>query len=233
MILASHTKPSIYVVCMALFRDHILRSPVRPESDLTVVDILESTVLFMIQLERSGHIIERPLIRHCIQMMEGLYETITEEESTKLYLTIFEPAFLNTSKDFYQAEGRRLLEIGDAATFCRIAIQRIAEEQERCQYTLAVLTQPKILELLDEHLIRTNISEVVNLEGTGVRHMLDHNQLDALRDVYSLNARVDSKKEALAIAVNKRIVEMGKDINTSSKPPPPETPAPSVKKDEK
>lgn len=233
MILASHTKPSIYVVCMALFRDHILRSPVRPDSDLTVVDMLESTVLFMIQLERSGHIIERPLIRHCIQMMEGLYETITEEESTKLYLTIFEPAFLNTSKDFYQAEGRRLLEIGDAATFCRIAIQRIAEEQERCQYTLAVLTQPKILDLLDEHLIRTNISEVVNLEGTGVRHMLDHNQLDALRDVYSLNARVDSKKEALATAVNKRIVEMGKDINASSKPPPPEAPAPSVKKDEK
>ncbi|KAJ5302007.1 hypothetical protein PENANT_c050G05996 [Penicillium antarcticum] len=232
MVLASHTKPSIYVVCMALFRDHILRSSVRPGSELKVIEMLESTILFMIQLERSGHMIERPLIRHCIQMMEGLYETITEEESTKLYLTIFEPAFLDTSKDFYQAEGRRLLEIGDAATFCRMAIQRIVEEQERCQYTLAITTQPKILDLLDEHLIRTNIAEVVNLEGTGVRHMLDHNHLDALRDIYSLNARVDPKKEALAKAVNKRIVEMGKDINALSKQFPP-TPAPSAKKDEK
>jgi cullin 3 len=216
MITTSHTKPSIYVTCMALFRDKILRSSIRTGSSTTVIDILESTVLFMIQLERSGHIVERPLIRHCIQMLEGLYETATEEENSKLYLTVFEPAFLETSKEFYQAEGQRLLEIGDASTFCRIATERIAEEQERCRYTLALGTEPKILELLDQQLIRSNIDEVVNLEGTGVRHMLDHDQLEGLQHVYLLNARVDRKKQALTKVVTKRVVEMGKEINASS-----------------
>lgn len=178
--------------------------------------MLESTILFMISLERSGHMIERPLIRHCIQMLEGLYETVTEEESSKLYLTVFEPAFLEASKEFYQAEGQRLLEIGDAPTFCRIATQRITEEQERCRYTLAITTEPKVLETLDEQLIRSNIDEVVKLEGTGVRHMLDHDQLEVLQNVYLLNARVDKKKQALTKAVNQRIVEMGKEINASS-----------------
>lgn len=201
---------------MALFRDRVLRAPIRPDSPTTVADVLESTILFMIQLERADNIIERPLVRHCIQMLEGLYETIQEEESSKLYLSTFEPAFLETSKDFYKAEGRRLLEIGDATTFCRIASQRISEEQERCQYTLTMSTEPKVLEVLDNELIRTNIEEVVKLEGTGVRHMLDHNQLDGLRSVYSLNARVDPKKDALTRAVNQRVVELGKEINASS-----------------
>jgi len=201
---------------MALFRDHVLRAPVRPESQVTVADVLESTILFMISLERAGHIIERPLIRHCISMLEGLYESEKEEESEKLYLSTFEPAFINTSKDFYQAEGRRLLEIGDATIFCRISSQRITEEQERCLSTLAMMTEPKILEVLDNELIRKNIDEVVRLEGTGVRHMLDNNLLDALRSVYTLNARVDPKKDSLARVVNARIVELGKDINASS-----------------
>ncbi|KAJ5160802.1 uncharacterized protein N7482_007806 [Penicillium canariense] len=221
IISADRTKPSIYVVSMALFRDHVLRAPVRPDSDITVADVLESTVLFMIHLERAGHIIERPLIGHCMQMLEGLYETVTEEESSKLYLTTFEPAFLKTSKDFYRDEGRRLLEVGDAATFCRIASQRIAEEHERCRYTLSTMTEPRIFEVLDNELIRNHIEEVVQLEGTGVRHMLDHKLLDGLRDVYTLNARVDEKKGALTRAVSKRVVELGSEINASSIALPP------------
>lgn len=216
IISADRTKPSIYVVAMALFRDNVLRAAVRPHSDTTVYDILESTILFMIQLERNGHIIERPLVRHCIQMLEGLYENMTEEESSKLYLSVFEPSFLRTSTEFYQDEGRRLIEIGDATTFCRITSQRISEEQERCRYTLSSMTEQKILHVLDEELIRKNIEEVVQLEGTGVRHMLDHDQLDGLRSIYQLNARVDPKKEALIKVVNKRIIEHGKEINASA-----------------
>ncbi|CAL5874963.1 uncharacterized protein PFLUO_LOCUS9266 [Penicillium psychrofluorescens] len=216
IVSGDHTKPSIYVAAMALFRDHVLRAAVSSDTQTNVANVLESTVLFMIQLERAGHMIERPLIRHCIQMLEGLYETTTEEESSKLYLTILEPAFLETSKEFYQAEGQRLLEIADATTFCRLASQRIAEEQERCRYTLSTITEQKILDLVDEELIRKNIEEVVNLEGTGVRYMLDHNQIDGLRNVYELNARVDKKKEALTKQVYSRIVELGREINAST-----------------
>ncbi|PYH77726.1 cullin protein [Aspergillus uvarum CBS 121591] len=211
-----HRKPSIYAAAMALFRDHVLRSPIRSDSKTTVVDVLESTILFMIQLERSGQIIDRPLIRHCVTMLEGLYETITEEESSKLYLTIFEPAFLDASKRFYQAEGRRLLETGDAATFCKVATDRLVEETERCTYTLASSTAPKIKEVLDRELIENNIAEVVNLEGTGVRQMLDNDRLDSLRSIYVLSARVDPKKTPLTTAVQKRIVEMGREINAGA-----------------
>lgn len=201
---------------MAIYRDCILRSNVRSDSDTSVGDVLKSTVLFMIQLERAGHVVERQLIRHCIYMLEGLYETITEEESSKLYLTMFEPAFLDTSRTFYRDEGQRILEMADAATFCKNASNRIAEERERCLYTLSPLTEPKIKDVLDEELIRKNIAEVVNLEGTGVKNMLDNDRVDLLASVYELNARVDKKKTSLTLAVQKRIVEMGQEINSST-----------------
>ncbi|BDD61097.1 hypothetical protein MAP00_006170 [Monascus purpureus] len=209
-------KPSIYVVSMALFRDYVLRARVRSDVKTTVADVLESTVLFMIQLERSGHVIERPLIRHCIYMLEGLYDSDTEEESSKLYLTMFEPAFLETSRIFYLAEGKRLLETADAATFCRIVLNRISEEAERCHSTLSSLTEPKIKEVLDEELIGRNIADVVDLEGSGVKHMLDHDKIDVLRNVYELNSRVDKTKAVLTATVQKRIYDIGQEINAAS-----------------
>lgn len=201
---------------MAVFRDYILRAPIDKLSEMTIEGVLKTTVLFMIQLERAGHVIERPLIRHCIYMLEGLYETITEEESTKLYLTVFEPAFLETSRAFYRAEGQRLLGMNDAGTFCQLASNRITEERERCEYTLSTLTEPKIKEVLDEELISRNISDVVRLEGTGARNMIDNHKLDVLQSVYDLSARVDKKKTPLTLAVQKRIVEMGQEVNVSS-----------------
>lgn len=204
---------------MALFKDHVVRAPARPDESATVADILQSTILFTIQLDRAGHVVNGLQVRHCIQMLEGLYETMQEEESSKLYLSTFEPAFLQHSREFYEAEGQRLLEVGDAATFCRVASQRISEEQDRARTTLSSLTESKILAVVDEVLILKNIDEVVRLEGTGVRHMLEQNQLDGLKNVYTLNARVDKKKDALTKVVNERIVELGKGINSSSLTP--------------
>lgn len=209
-------KVSIYSAAMALFRDHVLRSSIQSGEETTVADVLKSTVLFMIQLERSGHMVDRPLIRHCIYMLEGLYETEAEEESSRLYLTLFEPDFLKTSTAFYQAEGKRLLETVDAATFCGVAFDRIAEEKERCLYTISHLSEPKIKDVLDNELIRNNLAEVINFEGTGVRVMLDHDRIDTLSKVYALSARVDPKKPHLTSAIQKRVVEMGREINAAS-----------------
>ncbi|KAH8705529.1 putative SCF ubiquitin ligase subunit CulC [Talaromyces proteolyticus] len=217
-------KPSIYTLAMCLFRDYVLRAAI-PNTEKTIYDIFESTVLFMVQLERTGEIIDRQLIRHCIYMLEGLYETYSEEEASKLYLTVFEPAFLKISKTFYQAEGRRLLETADAATFCHVSSARLAEEEERCNATLSKFSEQKVKAVIDEELIRKNITDIINLEGSGVRYMLDHNRVDDLSNVYELNTRIDLKKDALTQAVQKRIVQLGDEINAAAQafataPPP-------------
>ncbi|KAL4911085.1 hypothetical protein BDW74DRAFT_172536 [Aspergillus multicolor] len=219
-------KVSIYAAAMALFRDNVLRASIPSSESTNVADVLKSTILFMVQLERSGHMIDRTLVHHCVKMLEGLYETETEEESTKLYLTSFEPDYLEASTAFYRAEGKRLLETVDAATFCAVVYDRIAEEKERCSYTVSNLSESKIKEILDNELIRSNIAEVIKFEGTGVRVMLDQDRIENLSKIFALSARIDPKKTDLTAAVSKRIVEMGNEINAASFAMA-QTPAPS------
>ncbi|KAK2753507.1 Cullin-3 [Arachnomyces sp. PD_36] len=214
---ADHRKPSIYVTAMNLFRDYVVRSPAASDTDSTIASVLESTVLSMIHMERSGMIIERPLIRHCINMLEGLYDSDNEEESSKLYLTMFEPAFLAASRTFYATEGQELLSEVDASTFCRKVSARLREEEERCQYTLSPLTEPRIKNVIDEEIITKNIGDVINLEGSGVKYLLDNHRMSDLHKVYTLISRVDKRKVALTKAVQKRVVELGTEINEAAK----------------
>ncbi|KAK2740293.1 Cullin-3 [Myotisia sp. PD_48] len=210
-------KPSIYETAMFCFRDCVLRSQVNPEDGLTVNAILESTILFMIRLEREGMIIDRTLIRRCVYMLEGLYEDEIEEAVGKLYNAAFEPAFIEASRVYYAAEGQRLLTTTDAATFCQRVLVRIQEEHNRCQHTLSVVTEPKIMAVIDECLIQRNIDEVIGMPDSGVKYMLENDRLSDLRNVYDLIARVDKLKGALTRAVQTRVVEYGTQINAAAK----------------
>ncbi len=199
---------------MAQFRDHVLRATIPLHDGLSVAMVLNTVILDQIRMEREGDFIDTALIRSCIYMLEGLYDK-GEEESTKLYLTSFEPEYLHASQAFYALEGSSILANADAATFCRHAKKRANEEQDRCRSTLSTLTLPKIKAIVENELIRKNIREVINLEVSGVKSMLDNDRLNELEMVYDLISRVDPKKEDLKKAVQLRIVELGNEINTA------------------
>jgi cullin 3 len=166
-------------------------------------------------MERNGEVIDRNLVRACCHMLEGLYDSITEDETRKLYLLEFEPKFLTASQEFYRKEGQDLLANADASTFCAHARRRLKEEEERCQQTISHLTDPKIKAVVDKELIGAHIRDVINMPGTGVKHMLDNDRIEDLANVYDLISRVDQRKVALKDAVQKRIVELGREINTA------------------
>ncbi|EXJ90806.1 Cullin 3 [Capronia coronata CBS 617.96] len=223
-------RPSIFATAMALFRTHVLRTPLSEDASFDVLLLLETVVLDMIRMERSGEVIDRPLVRACCYMLEGLYESFTEDESTKLYLTSFEPQFIAASRQFYQEEGKTLLAEADASTFCTHASRRLLEETERCQQTISQITETKIKHVVDEELISTHIRDVINMQGTGVKYMLDNDKIEDLANVFDLISRVDPKKVALKDAVQKRVIELGTDINKSANviseaPPQPRTAA--------
>lgn len=198
---------------MNQFRDYVLQAPFPTDEKMKLVVILFLFILDQIQMEREGDIIDRALIRSCVYMLEGLYETDHEEETTKLYLTAFEPEFLTASRAFYKAEGQSLLKTADAGNYCRHTKKRIAEESDRCRSTLSPLTLPKIIAVVEKEMIKDLIGDVINLPGSGVKFMLDNDRFDELEVVYDLIAKVDPKKAELRSAVQKRIIESGKEIN--------------------
>ena len=208
--------PSIFAASMMLFRSHVLNTPFNEQTAIDVMAMLESVILDMMSMERNGEVIDRSLVRANIYMLEGLYESYNEEESSKLYLTSFEPKFLQSSRTFYQQEGISLLTDADASTFCSHAARRLREEEERCQQTLSLLTEVKIKNVVDQELIAKHISGVINMEGTGVKNMLDNDRLEDLTNVYDLITRVDPRKTALKNAVQARVVDLGGEINKNA-----------------
>lgn len=209
-------RPPIFTTSMALFRKEVLNMALDIEPPMNVLSLLEMVLLDMIKMERNSETIDRPLVRACCYMLEGLYESFAEEESSKLYLRSFEPKFLEESREFYTKEGKTLLNEADATTFCTRARKRIAEEHERCQQTISKSTDQKIKAVVEKELISAHIKDIINMEGTGVQNMLDNDKIQDLANVYELISRVDQRKGALRDAIKKRVIELGSDINKSA-----------------
>lgn len=224
-------KPSIFAASMGQFREYVLRTPLQLDTDqrISLAEVLNSVILDQVHMDRKGDMIDRSLIKSCIYMLEGLYETEEEEEALKLYLTSFEPAFLKASKDFYEEEGTTMVRNADAGTFCRHAKKRIAEEEDRCRSTLSPLSSGKIRTVVETQLIKEHLREVIALENSGVKHMIDNTRVSELAMMYDLSTRVDPKKDELRKAVQARIVEQGTEINSATEaalkaPPRPSAP---------
>jgi cullin 3 len=216
---------------MVLFRDEILNSPTSESDGRALLDLLNHVILDQIQMERDGDVIDKHLIKSCVWMLEGLHEDETESEEKRLYTVSFEAEYLKTSRLFYKDESESLLRFSDAGAYCKHARRRIYEEDERCKQTLLESTGPKIQKVVEDELIKNRIHELVEMES-GVRFMIDNDRLDELNLVYDLNKRVDEKKTELTRAIQKRVVEMGTDINNdaivaSQVPAPAPAPAPS------
>ncbi|KAF5654255.1 cullin 3, partial [Fusarium heterosporum] len=202
----------IFATTIALFRDHILRSSLNTKTKETVIDILVSVILDQIDMEREGDIIDRNLLRSCSRMLSSLYETEEEKENDKLYITVFEPCFLDNSRVYYAAECEKLLRESDAGAWLRHTQGRLNEEVDRCGTTIELETLPKVTEVIDQELIVKHLSEFLALEGSGLKWMIDNDKIDDLSILYKLISRVDSKKTTLRDILQRRVVELGLEI---------------------
>ena len=225
-------KSSIYSVALGLFRERVLQAQANDDLHMTILELLEMIMLELIELERKGEMIDRPLIKASCRMLESLYETLTEDESTRLYLTSFEPKYLTASRDFYKDEGKKLVQNADATTFCSQARRRLKEEEDRCQQSLSMSTEPKIKSVVESELISAHIADVINLPGTGVQNMLDNDKMSDLQNVYELCKRIDPRLKPLKDAVHKRVLELGNEINTAANQIATEAPSKQKKEGE-
>jgi cullin 3 len=208
---------------MGLFRDQILQYPVRPNLP-NLLEILTSTILDQVQMDRDGDSIDKYLIKSNVYLLEGLYETDSEQEDAKLYLRAFEGKFLEESAKFYREEGERLLKESDAGTYCKHAKRRIDEEVDRCRTTLSEATSPRIQKVVEDELIRHKMKGLIEMDS-GVQYMVDNDKFNELHLVFDLEARVDPRKPELTKAIQKIIGDMGTKINeaaiAAAQAPPP------------
>ncbi|KAF4873024.1 Cullin-3 [Colletotrichum siamense] len=205
-------RASIYTATIGLFRDHILRACLNSSGEYTVFDILNSVILDHINMERDGDNIDRHLLRNIVRMLDCLYESDEENESEKLYSTTFEPAYLQSEREYYKQECERLLRDADAGAWLRHTQRRLAEENDRCDTTIHYETREKSIKVVEEELISAHLDDFLNLEGSGLKSMVNYDREEELSILFKLVSRVDPKKTSLKTILSARVVELGLEI---------------------
>ncbi|KAK3990358.1 Cullin [Cladorrhinum sp. PSN332] len=215
-------QPTIYAATIGLFRDQVLKynldvGPEGSDRPFNIFDALIAVILDLINMERDGDIIDRNLLRQTTGMLEQLYDNDNELENEKLYLTVFEPRFLQASHVFYRLECDKLIREADAGVWLRHTQRRLEEERDRCMTSLPFITTDKSLEVVRMQLISSKLDEFMALEATGLKSMIDNDRVEDLEILYALIAMVDKTKAPLKTLLQTRVMELGLEIEQTLK----------------
>merc|ERR1719242_2547479 len=135
---------------------------------------------------------------------------------TNVYEEDFESHFLKQSAEFYKIESQKFLEENSASVYIRKVEARINEEAERATHYLDETTEPRIVEVVEEELIKRHMKTIVEMEGSGVVHMLKNNRMEDLACMYKLFGRVSDGHKTIGDCVSTYLREEGKALVTQS-----------------
>jgi len=189
---------NVYNLGLMLFRDKVVRYG-------GIGDHLRKTLLDMIKKERGGEVIDRLAVKNACQML-----MLLGIETRNVYEEDFETHFLRQSADFYRSESQKFLMENSASIYIRQVEQRINEEAERATHYLDESTENRIVEVVEEELIKRHMKTIVEMENSGVVHMLSNRKTDDLACMYKLFGRVTDGHRTMADCVSQHLRSQGK-----------------------
>ncbi|CAH3163837.1 unnamed protein product, partial [Porites lobata] len=191
---------NVYTVGLILFRDLVVQYD-------TIRDHLCQTLLTLVRSERTGEAaVDRMALKTSCQML-----MILGIDSRTFYEEVFEKPFLEESAEFYKLEGQRFLAENSASVYMQKVEARINEESERAKRYLNPTTEELIVKVVEEELqIHKHMKAVVEMENSGVIHMLKHNKMEDLARMHRLFTRVKDGLKTVCHCMRGYLGEQGK-----------------------
>lgn len=193
---------NVYNLGLKIFRDEVVRHP-------SICDHLRHTLLEMVAKERRGEVVDRGAVKNACQML-----MVLGIETRSVYYEDFERPFLEESREFYMKESQKFLAENSASMYIKKVEARINEEAERATHYLDKSTEEPIVKVLEEELIRKHMKTIVEMENSGVVHMLQNNKTDDLACMYKLLVRVPDGLTTMCTCISGYLREQGKALVT-------------------
>lgn len=193
---------NVYNLGLIIFRDQVVRYG-------CIRDHLRETLLDMVMRERRGEVVDKLAIKNACQML-----IVLGIESRTVYEEDFERPFLSQSAEFYRMESQKFLAENSASIYIKKVEQRINEEAERAKLYLDESTEELIVKVVEEELISKHMKTIVEMENSGVVHMLKHQKTEDLACMYKLFSRVADGLKTMAECVSTYLKEQGKALVT-------------------
>ncbi|MFH4981104.1 hypothetical protein AB6A40_007813 [Gnathostoma spinigerum] len=184
----------VYHLGLAIFRDEVIRYG-------TLGDTLRNILLKMIAVERRGEVINKIAVKNACSMLVALGPSVYETE--------FEKPFLRESAEYYRAESQKFLSENSASVYVKKVEESIMEESNRAKLYLSKETEEKILKVLEEELIEKHMLTIVEMENSGVVHMLNNDRVDDLHRLYKLLRRVPKGLNIMTACISKYLRQKG------------------------
>ncbi|XP_013775043.1 cullin-3-like [Limulus polyphemus] len=193
---------NVYNLGLIIFRDQVVRYG-------CIRDHLRETLLDMVMRERRGEVVDRLAIKNACQML-----MVLGIDSRCIYEEDFEKPFLAQSAEFYRMESQEFLAENSASVYIKKVEQRINEEAERAKHYLDESTEEKIVQVVEKELITEHMKTIVEMENSGVVHMLKNQKTEDLGRMYKLFSRVRDGLKTMADCVSSYLREQGKALVT-------------------
>ncbi|KAF6215627.1 hypothetical protein GE061_010383 [Apolygus lucorum] len=197
---------NVYNLGLIIFRDQVVRYG-------CIREHLRDTLLGLVMRERKGEVVDRMCIKNASQML-----MVLGINSRSVYEEDFERPFLFQSADFYKMESQKFLAENSASVYIKKVEARINEEAERAKCYLDESTESYIVEVVETELIKKHMKTIVEMENSGVVHMLMHQKTDDLACMYKLFSRVADGLKTMSECVSMYLREQGKALVEEQEP---------------
>ena len=188
-------KAPIHQLGLDLWRDVVVRSA-------RIKERMLSLFLEAVARERGGEPVDRYILKATSQMLRDL--------GSSVYVTELEVPLLERTTEFYAAEAQEKIASCSAPAYLEHVEKRLKEEVERVEAYLDASTEVRLTAAMDKELIAGETKTLIEMEGSGLSSMLDHNRYDDLRRMYVLFKRVDGGADLLRTAMKQHIQNAGK-----------------------
>lgn len=169
-VLQNPTIQSIWDMGLELFRIHIALNSV-------VQKRIVEGLLFLIEKERNGDVVDRTLLKSLLRMLCDL----------QIYHPAFEENFLLATKQLYNSEGQRKMQELEVPEYLKHVDKRLAEENERLLHYLDSSTKYPLIYTVEKELLAEHLTSILQ---KGLDLLLEENRIADLSLLYSLFNRV-------------------------------------------
>eukprot|EP00611_Tribonema_gayanum_P025330 TRINITY_DN573_c0_g1_i1.p1 TRINITY_DN573_c0_g1~~TRINITY_DN573_c0_g1_i1.p1 ORF type:complete len:748 (-),score=346.79 TRINITY_DN573_c0_g1_i1:64-2307(-) len=164
-------------------------------------------MLDVINSEREGAVIDRPLLGACVDLFESMGMGTLEA-----YTADFEEAMLDNTREYYARKSQQWVE-GDSTPDYLIKAEAALDcERARVGHYLNGATEPKLLRVCDREMLEKHQTELLEKEGSGCRVLLANDKSEDLSRMFRLFSRIPLGLQPMANIVREHITAAGNDV---------------------
>ncbi|KAK2489941.1 hypothetical protein MC885_004738 [Smutsia gigantea] len=201
MVLHKHGE-KLYTGLREVVTEHLTNKVVRYGC---IQDHLQQTLLDMIAREWKGEVVDRGAVRNACQML-----MILGLQGRSVYEEDFEAPFLEMSAEFFQMESQNFLVENSASVYMKKVETGINEEIEQVIHCLDKSTEEPIRKVVGRELISKHMKIIVEMENSGLLHMLKNGKTEDLACMYKLFSCVPNGLKTMCECMSSYLRGQGK-----------------------